>query len=240
MALGVLTTAIILCFPGMASASGTLSGLAILTTPDRSTELLSGGSSTPWTLVLPAGATCAAGTTSPSGERVYGFVTTTDPAALTFDANGPVEPATGVTYSLFDTTGTAFSAQPTLPDGEIDQLPAFSWQLFTTVDLPPGSYKVGIACVGMDGSMDRYWLVGRNCDPPLFGGINFTASLSDPNGEAWELFPNPVLNCQPPPIVPETGLAIALPVSALITALAALQLRRLRTNSFWSAKRTRT
>jgi hypothetical protein len=175
-----------------ADAAGTSSGAAVPTDPTQNTPLTSGGSSTTWTLNLPAQASCS-GDTASQGFHVYSYVVPSgvDPSTLTFNpASGPSQG-----FPLVDVSGSAYLANNTAAvTGQVIQIPNFNWNLFATTDqggtklaLPPGDYNVGLACADTNGQGDRFWNVV----------LTFAASGSDPNGETWTTSTGPTSTTAP-------------------------------------------
>ena len=189
---------------------------AVVVTPGAG-ALSGGGSSTLFTLQLPANSHCS-GDTASHGYLVYSYITAADPSTLTFSASGP---SSG--YSLYDTTGTPFQQESTaINSGNIAQAPGFNYDFFATPAIAatngdfvitPGTYNVGIACATNTGALDQYWNVQEI----------FTASASDPNGETWTVVPATQ--------VPESPLTVALPIGALLILGAGVVVLRRRRHS---------
>jgi hypothetical protein len=193
-------------------------GAAVVVDPSGQT-LNSGGSATPFTLELPAGAACP-GDTYHRGYLVYSYVAPagTDPADLSFAGTFP---SSGL--DLITSRGVPFVTQATAEfTGAIQALPDFSWQRYDhdTTDLPPGPYNVGIACAEGEGKVVKYWNVP----------IVLTADSRDAGGFTWQAT-NP--KADPAPHHGDTGpLMVALIVVIVILAGGlALVLRRRSTVS---------
>jgi hypothetical protein len=116
-----------------------------------------GGSTTEFTLQLPAGASCP-GDSANDGYRVNSYMVpiTLDPGSVTYDGLGPtpltlgdagtfVQPLYDIATNSFASAQTADAAAPGEP-GPIVNLPAFSFAVFAPGDVPPGRYHLGIAC----------------------------------------------------------------------------------------------
>jgi hypothetical protein len=205
---------------GITSASAAQVAPATVTQPDAHTPLNSGGSSTPFTLVLPVNSHCSQDTAT-GRYHVYTYITSTDPATETFLAG--TGPADG--FPLYGTS-TANGQAPLIDQstainsGNIAQEPTMDFSLFstdgtggTTNVLPPGTYNAGIACATPTGALDVYWNVQ----------LTFVANASDPNGEVWSVVPNTT--------VPESALTIALPIGAVVVlGLGVFVVRRRRDN----------
>jgi hypothetical protein len=192
---GVLAVAagtVLSVFGASAAFAAPRAGDAVITTP-TGTTLNTGAQNTPWTIKLPPAAACT-GNTATGGYHVFGFVAPagTDPGTLTFDALGPSAPA----LPLFDQAGTQYGPANTAvsPPGQITQIPVFDWMKFTSADLPTtgNPYRVGIACANNVGAGDKYWDVA----------VTFTSTLG------WTA-------ANPQPVVPESPLTVALPLSAV-------------------------
>jgi hypothetical protein len=192
-------------------ANGVLAGSATVTAQDGKTPISGGGSSTPWTFQLPSGAACSKDTFT-GQYHVNGYLvpSTTDPATLSFNSSGPVDPKGGLAYPLVDNTGSPYVAAATAPNtGLVNQTPTLNYAIFsidnahppgnTNAVLPAGTYNIGIACStnATTNNGDKFW----NAQ------VTFTASASDPNGETWTVVPGTP--------VPESSLALALPLSGL-------------------------
>jgi hypothetical protein len=225
MAIGMLvcSSAVVMTSAPAAFANGTSSGDAVPTDLSTNAPVRSGGSSTAWTLNLPAQAACT-GDTARKGYHVYSFIVpaAVDPGTLIFNpSTGPSTPS-----PLVDTTGSAYMAANTAMDtGQVVQIPTFDFNLFATTDrggarlaLPPGDYKAGLACANTLGQGDKYW-------DTIF---TFTASNSDPNGEVWTVHGT---------AAPAGGNNLALPIAVAAIAGAGfiVQRRRRRTRAVAAA-----
>jgi hypothetical protein len=196
------------------AAMATETAPATITKPDGVTPLNSGGSATDWTIALPVGAHCT-GDTATGGYLVYSYITSADPSTLTFSGTGP---SSG--EELLTTGGTPYGAQSTaITTGAIAQTPTLNYQFFNVngaggdYELTPGTYNLGIACATKTGALDQYWNVQEV----------FTANGSDPNGETWSVVPATQ--------VPESPLAVALPIGALLILGAGFVVARRRRRS---------
>ncbi len=157
---------------------------AVISKATGTGSLSSGGSTTPWTIDLPANSHCS-GDTHTGGFLVYSYMTAADPATLSFSvANASGGPSSG--YSLWETLNegqNVYAAIATsITTGFIPQTPSLDYSLFsvsgtggTTFALPLGAYNVGIACAQRSGALDQFWNTQ----------VVFTASSSDPAGEVW-------------------------------------------------------
>jgi hypothetical protein len=186
--------------PGAAAATD--GGPALVVTPlDGSTSagqtLTSGGSATLFSLLLPTGAACT-GDSANDGFRVQSYMVpaAVDPNTLTFGAAGPLPSgglgsATNFRQPLYEgvsTTGyvNAQTANASVlgGPGPVVNVPAFNLALYATGDVPPGEYKIGLACTkGTAGptQLDKFW------NAP----ITIVAAAADPIGIGWTATPSP-------------------------------------------------
>ncbi len=179
---------------------------AVITNPSLS-PINSGGSTTPFSIVLPANSHCS-GDTHTDGYLVYSYITQADPSTLTFSvANASGGPSSG--YSEWETLNegqNAYAAIATsITTGNIPQTPDLDYTLFSTTGtggstfvLAPGTYNVGIACATRSGALDQFWNVQES----------FVANAGDPSGESWSVVPATS--------VPESPLTVALPIGAIL------------------------
>lgn len=189
---------------GAASAS-TLGGTATITDPSLN-PLSSGGSTTNFSVSLPANAACS-GDTQNDGYHVESYLVPqgTTVTSITFSNH----PSTG--YGFADNTGKYYGSQNTAPTtGQIVGIPTnFEWGSWVSADGVPlatflyngtsGIWEAGIACANSSGTLTDYW----NTE------VTFTASQSDPNGFTWAAVPGV------PGSTPEESLAVVLPVGAV-------------------------
>jgi len=154
-----------------ASAAGTNAGNATVTDPQTNQPLTSGGSSTSFTLKLPAGAACT-GDSATGQYKVQSYMvpSNVDPGSLQFGSTGPQPTAFGANFKepLYDTNGTAYvngqTANATTPGGPgpIINIPTFNFAVYSPGNIPAGIYNVGIACTLGPASTtqeDKYWNV---------------------------------------------------------------------------------
>lgn len=200
---------------GTASAS-TLDGIATIQSPTNA-PLTSGGSTTQFTVALPANAACS-GDTASGGYHVYSYLVKqgTNISSLTFGTL----PSAG--YGLLDANGTYFGpANTAITTGQIIGIPTdLEWEpLANGVGLAPpggllyssgtsGIWEAGIACANTSGVLTDYW----NTE------ITFSSSGSDPNGFVWSV--------APPANTPEVPYTVVLPVLALGIIGGSVLLRR--------------
>src|ERR1700683_5328560 len=161
------------------AAADVTAGTEVITGADELAPLDSGGSATPYGVLLPSGASCP-GDTAHDGYLVYSYLV---PAGV---------PPTAVSFKMGDTSkyygyisecsyyGAINTAENT---GEIVGLPPeFTWSRLTPADLFPQGAKTatwdgGIACANTHGVVTTYW----NSE------IVFEASAKDPGGFTWRV-----------------------------------------------------
>lgn len=123
-------------------------GSVIVTTPDG-TPLSGGGSATPFTVVLPEGATCP-GDSASDDWRVQTFMIPVgdDPGSIEYGFAGPE----GTQFPLFaaDTRPYAHqllpvNAGPGLP-ARIPAVPPLTFTIFPADAIALGEYRIGVAC----------------------------------------------------------------------------------------------
>jgi hypothetical protein len=133
-------------------------GSVVVTDPQQR-PLSEGASATLFSLDLPDGAACP-GDTANDDWRVQGFMIPVDddPATIRYGVIGPE----GEQFPLFafDTRPfahqfTEVAAAPGEP-GVIPALPALTFGVFTPGDVPPGTYRIGVACTFFRQTAD-YW-----------------------------------------------------------------------------------
>ena len=165
-----------------ASAS-TLNGTATISDPSNPTvALTSGGSTTAFTVTLPADAACT-GDTATDGYHVFSYLVEkgTTITGITFTSH----PSVGI--GLVNNAGTYYGpANTALGTGQIISIPSnFEWGPLVTVDHvalstllysgTSGVWETGLACADSSGTLSDYW----NAE------VTFTASGSDPAGFVW-------------------------------------------------------
>jgi hypothetical protein len=169
-------------------AAALSAGKARLTRQDEVTALSSGGSATPYALVLPEGAHCP-GDTAHKGYRVWSYLVPkgTDMASVSF-VNSLPNPGYG-----FVAEGEFFGARNTAEGtGQVIGLPndfVFT-RLTAPMVLPHGAQSAtwdgGIACSTVHGQMSAYWNVE----------FVFAASSADPGGFTWTVT-HPIVLAKP-------------------------------------------
>lgn len=129
--------------------------------------LRGGGSRDPFTLELPQGAACP-GDSADDDYRVntYMIPASADPATVPYDGLGPSPRVHGqdddVRQPLYDTSSafvvsqlTEDAQEPGEP-GRIVPLPMLDLAVFAPGDLPPGTYRVGVACTRFN-EVEHVW-----------------------------------------------------------------------------------
>jgi hypothetical protein len=185
-----------------------------------------GLSGTQFSMNIPTGAACS-GDTATNGYTVGSYVVDASlvpssqiATTITWSAGTPSASNGANVVSLLTTAGTAFQQKSTgVQTGSVPALPAFSWTKFKTdfgagLDLYPGTFNVGIACITPTGGVDTY----------RFWNTQFTfAATGDTNVFSWSGQSAPT---------PEVPYAVILPLSgaAVIGAGAFLLLRRRRSD----------
>ena len=181
MAAGLLTAGV------TAASASTLDGVATIANPSSLAPLASGGSATPFTVALPAGAACT-GDTASGGYHVYSYLVKKGTAlsAVTFVDS----PSAG--YGFVDNTGTYYGAANTaIGTGQIVSVPndlqfaplvtrddvAVSTLLYTGGT--SGIWEGGIVCANSSGIETDNW----NTE------ITFAKSTTDANGFVWSAVP---------------------------------------------------
>jgi hypothetical protein len=190
VALAVLAplASLVTAVSGTASAA-TVDAVATIASPGTTTELKSGGSTTPFTVALPAQAKCS-GDSAHDGYEIYSYLVKpgTDLSKLSY-AGG--EPPAGV-YGLFEAPHTFWGPVNTAATtGEIIGIPNdFEWQPLLDVGVTvddllygtghtSGVWEAGVLCANKSNVPTDNW----NTE------VTFTASSSDSNGFVWSAVP---------------------------------------------------
>ena len=175
-----------------ASAS-TLNGTATIANPNGLAPLASGGSTTQYTMTLPADAACD-GDTATNGYHVFSYLVPegTNPTAVSFATGLPTDYPDAPT-GLFTATGNYYGPANTATNtGQIVSIPGnLEFAPMLTRGLPLGTllyngntsgvWEAGIACANSTGAVTDYW----NTE------VTFTSSSSDPHGFTWADTPGP-------------------------------------------------
>jgi len=196
---GVTVAGTTLALGATAASASTLDGTATITNPSL-TPLTSGGSTTVFSVALPAGAACT-GDTATDGYHVYSYLVPqgTSITGITFTTH----PSTGL--GLVNNTGVYYGPVNTaINTGQIISIPTnFEWAPLLTDGATlssllaggtSGVWDAGLACANSSGVLTDYWNTV----------VTFTASGSDPNGFVW--------STGPPASTPEVPVAALLPV----------------------------
>ena len=172
------------------AGASTLNGIATIAAPGQTTALTTGGSTTPFTVVLPAQAACD-GDTATHGYHVYSYLVQkgTSLSGVTFEGF----PSVG--FGLVDNTGTYYGPVNTaIGTGQIVSIPNnFEWGplvsdggvtlsqlLYTgTGKKASGIWEAGLACANSSGALADNWNIQ----------VSFTANAADPNGFTWTAIP---------------------------------------------------
>ncbi len=174
-AVGVAALAATVTGGGVASAA--TASAELIARPGTTTALGSGGSATPYGVVLPSGATCP-GDTAHDGYHVYSYLVPKDvaPTAVSFKRGIPSR------WYGYIADGAYFGAVNTAEGtGQIVGLPtSFTWSRLTPADLfaagaSSATWEGGIACADTHGVVTDYWN----------STIRFTADAADPGGFRW-------------------------------------------------------
>ncbi len=187
------------------AGASTVDAVATIADPSGLSSLSSGGSTTQFTLSLPASAACD-GDTATGGYHVFSYLVPrgTDPTAVSF-ANG----FPSIDYGLVTSTGNYFgkvnTAQTT---GQVINIPTnleFAPLLSrgvtaATLEANGGVWETGVACANTSGTVTDYWNTQ----------LTFTASGGDPNGFVWSDTPGG------PPSLLAAPTATAGPASATV------------------------
>ncbi len=193
--------------PASPAAADVPAGTALITVAAELTPLNSGGSATPYGVLLPSGASCP-GDTAHDGYLVYSYLVPAgvSPAAVSFKTGDPSK------YYGYISQGSYYGAVNTAEDtGEIVGIPPeFTWSRLTPADLFPqgvqtATWDDGIACANTHGVVTNYW----NSE------IVFEASAKDPGGFTWRVV-------HPPAASSNAGSNLWLWVGATLIGLAVI------------------
>jgi hypothetical protein len=201
--------------PSAAGAAVTAS-TEVITQPGQLTALGSGGSTTPYGVVLPSGASCP-GDTAHDGYHVFSYLVPegVSPTAVSFKTGDPSK------WFGYIANGAYFGAVNTAEDsGAIVGLPAdFTWSRLTPQDLfakgvTTATWEGGIACADVHGNVTDYWN----------SQVVFTASSADRGGFTWRVVQSPAAASS------NVGLwiGVVLAILAVACAVVAVVLSRRR------------
>jgi len=104
-----------------------------------------------------------------------------DPNALAFGSGGPLGPPSH--QPLFDqfqtpsVSGQTANADPPGRPGFIINLPAFNYEVFPPGFISPGDYNIGVACIGPQGQLDKFYNVVDTARATGFGNADLKSLL---------------------------------------------------------------
>jgi hypothetical protein len=179
VALGAVILAVVTVTGAPSVAGATTAGAEVLVTPGTTRALASGGSSTPYGVVLPPGASCP-GDTAHDGYLVYSYLVPKDssPTDVSFRTGTPSR------WYGYISDGAYYGAVNTAEStGQITALPtSFDWTRLTPQMLfangaHSATWNGGIACADTHGHVTTYWN----------STLVFTADAADPRGFTWKV-----------------------------------------------------
>ncbi len=196
-------------------AGAATAGAEVLVTPGTTRALGSGGSATPYGVILPVGASCP-GDTAHDGYHVYSYLVPANasPTDVSFKTGLPSRWYGYIAEGAY--VGAINTAEST---GQIVGLPtSFVWTRLTPAILfahgaRTATWNGGIACADTHGQVTDYWN----------STIRFTADSSDPNGFTWKVVDQGDVSSSVPVAL---WVGIGLLVVAAGAAAYALRLRR--------------
>ena len=186
--LGVLTTPV--------DAADRRAGSVVVTrVDDPGTTMESGRAEDRFRLKVPVRSSCP-GDSLNDDYRVQSFIVpdTDDPGSLEYEA---LKPAGDGRWALHNTFGTRWVQQGTTNNsapgspGLIDESPVLTLDYFQSGQLPPGTYRVGLACT-LGTSTTRYWDARLELsDDAAMSGAQWTVldqvPYAAPSGTSWTL-----------------------------------------------------
>jgi hypothetical protein len=134
--------------------------LTLVEADRRGVVMENGGSAAQFSVDLPQGSTCP-GDSENDNWRLQTFIVpaSVDPGTLEYTGNGP----TGFKqYAIYDVFTQAVADQLTVPNdgpgqpGRPTPFPPMSFRVFPPGEIPPGSYRIGVACTWF-GATANYW-----------------------------------------------------------------------------------
>ena len=172
-----------------------------ITDPSNAVEITSGNSTGIFELRTVNNGGFCTGSTQVEGYTVTGYITNVDTTTLTWDpATGPAS-TSGLAFPMVDSTGSPYISRNTnTPDagsatGQVLPSGALAWERFVSFGvLTPGNYRIGLACIAPDKSLDNYY------------ETQITVSGS-PDNFTWQKPGNPV--------IPEVPYAVILPATGV-------------------------
>ncbi len=213
--LGGAVLALTLVVGAPSPAGAVTDGAEVIVTPGTTHALGSGGSATPYGVVLPAGASCP-GDTAHDGYHVFSYLVPqgTSVDGVSFRTGTPSK---GYGYISAGTyVGAINTAEST---GQIVGLPtSLVWTRLTPKLLfPDGGHSAtwngGIACADTHGAVTSTWN----------STLAFTADSSDPGGFTWKVVDQGTVST---PLPLGLWIGIGLLVIAAAAGAYALRLRR--------------
>ncbi len=150
-------------------------GEVVVVDPYKQADALTRGeATTEFSLRLPEGSTCP-GDSANDQWRVQSFIIPAqdDPVGIRYGAIGP-EPVGPDRYAMFNIDTRPFVHQLLQPNpaagqpGVISVLPPFSFEVVAGEDIPPGRYRIGVACTFF-GDTAQYWDTEIVLDAPASG-----------------------------------------------------------------------
>jgi hypothetical protein len=217
-----LCLASVLAMVGPTVAGAATVGSEVIVQPGTTKPLTSGGSRTPYAVVLPPGAACP-GDTAHDGFHVYSYLVPAgaSPTDVSFKRGVPSR------WYGYISSGAYFGAINTAQStGQVVTLPyAFVWSRLTPSDLfstgtHSATWNGGIACADTHGLVTNYWN----------SRIVFTADASDPGGFTWRVVDQGAVPTSQP-----VGLWIGIALLAVAAGAAAYALGLRRRRSAGSA-----
>jgi hypothetical protein len=199
------------------AGASAVASAAVITTPGSTTPLRSGGSTTPYGVILPQGASCP-GDTAHDNYHVFSYLVRKGISLASVNFGG-ILPSRGLGYIA---DGSYYGAINTVENtGRVAELPtAFTWSRLTPQELfrkgeTTAVWDGGIACATERGVVTDYW----NTE------VAFKASPTDPGGFTWAVVGD---DSPSSPTGQVSWLVIALPVTVAVLALVGFALNRRR------------
>ncbi len=173
------------------SQSGVVKIVAAPSSTNPGVALAGGGSATEFSMVPPAGASCAGGGSDGYRWQTFMVDASVDPSTLTY-ADGPHTTGTAFVSAMYDSVGgtAVVDKNPSAnPVGLISGIPTVSFGAFPLNFVPVGTYTVGFAC-SKAGTTLSFWTAQ----------ITTVAAAADtPAGFTWT-----VTQPAPPTSTPDT------------------------------------
>lgn len=195
--------------PQPAAGEGVDSGDAVIVDGrDSSKRIYEGNSAAVFTLRLPRDASCP-GDSANDDYRIQSFIIPAedDPGTLRYEL---VKPEGDSRWALYHVDTSPFLHQLTQmnegagEEGRIGGIPALSFAVFPPGEIPPGRYRIGIACTYYR-ETERYW------DTEI---VMASAPDDEPGQMTWK-----VAGEAEPSTGPTNAAYMALPVAGAATAV---------------------